>query len=98
MTSIDGVDVKPYPIRARLLDAAKTIVCDGRPQEYGSLEDNFSAIAGLWSSYLGREVNPHDVAAMMILMKVARLKANPKHEDSWIDVAGYAACGAETAL
>jgi hypothetical protein len=31
---------------------------------------------------------------MMILMKVARLSNQSNHLDSWTDVAGYAACGA----
>ena len=35
------------------------------------------------------------IANMMILLKVARLKSSPSHKDSWVDVAGYAACGAE---
>ncbi len=36
-----------------------------------------------------------DVAAMMADMKLARLEETPDHDDSWIDLAGYAACGAE---
>lgn len=27
--------------------------------------------------------------------EMARLKGNPKHEDSWVDIAEIAACGAE---
>jgi hypothetical protein len=34
---------------------------------------------------------------MLDLMKTARLQNMPSHADSWIDKAGYAACGAETA-
>lgn len=34
-----------------------------------------------------------DVSVMMLLMKVARLIETPDHEDSWKDIAGYAACG-----
>ena len=33
---------------------------------------------------------------MMCLLKLARLKgAAGKHQDSWVDLAGYAACGCE---
>lgn len=35
-----------------------------------------------------------DVANMMVLLKVARNKAS-WHRDNWVDIAGYAACGAE---
>jgi len=41
-------------------------------------------------------LKPHDVALMMALLKIARLKGNPIHGDSWVDLAGYAACGAES--
>ena len=34
---------------------------------------------------------------MMALLKIARVKYNPRHADSWVDIAGYAACGAECA-
>ena len=34
---------------------------------------------------------------MMILLKVARIKSNNSKEDSFIDIAGYAACGGEIA-
>jgi hypothetical protein len=46
--------------------------------------------------HLLRHVNltATDIAAMMVLMKVARLAETPNHADSWRDVAGYAACGA----
>jgi hypothetical protein len=38
---------------------------------------------------------PWEVAALMILMKLARLANNRAHRDSWADIAGYAACGAD---
>jgi hypothetical protein len=38
-----------------------------------------------------------DVAVMLALLKVARIKQNPNHTDNWIDIAGYAACGGEIA-
>jgi hypothetical protein len=30
-------------------------------------------------------------------LKVARLMHTPGHVDSWVDIAGYAACGADVA-
>jgi len=82
--------------RQECLDAAAKAVLKDRAREYGDgPEDSFSAIAGMWSAYLGRPVSSADVACMMALLKIARLKANPHHGDSWVDVAGYAACGAE---
>ena len=84
--------------RQECLDAAAKAVLKDRAREYGDgPEDSFSAIAGMWSAYLGRPVSSADVACMMALLKIARLKGNPHHGDSWVDVAGYAACGAECA-
>ena len=78
-----------------VLDTAKTYVCGPREQTYGSASDNFGRIARLWSAYLSVPVSASDVACMMILLKMSRLNTTPEHMDSWIDIAGYAACGGE---
>ena len=83
--------------RKDILDAAAACVLSDREQQYGAPEDVFPIIAGLWSAYLGKPVSASDVAAMMVLLKVARLTGNPAHPDSWVDIAGYAACGGELA-
>jgi hypothetical protein len=76
-----------------ILQDALTIISKDRATEYGTPEDSFAVIADFWSVYLGREVNAQDVAIMMALLKIARLYYNKNHKDSWIDLAGYAACG-----
>lgn len=87
--------------RAEILEAAKACVCGNREQDYGSPERNFETIANLWTDYLhGCGVDnillePHDVAAMLALMKIARIASGHAKEDNWIDLAGYAACGGE---
>lgn len=84
--------------RQQVLDTAKDIVCTGdRQLNYGKPEDNFKNIAALWSDYLHRPISSTDVGLMMILMKVARLMKTPQHSDSYVDIAGYAACTAEIA-
>lgn len=37
--------------------------------------------------------DPHDVAIMMMQVKMARLAWSPSKRDHWVDCAGYAACG-----
>lgn len=56
----------------------------------------------MWTAYLNSRVNvkPNDisavdVAAMMGLMKIARIGSGHAKLDNWIDLAGYAACGGE---
>lgn len=81
--------------RKECLDHAAKAVLTDRNTAYGEPEDSFSVIAGMWSVYLGRPVSSCDVACMMALLKIVRAKQNPHHDDSWTDLAGYAACGAE---
>jgi hypothetical protein len=81
--------------RAETLDAAKACVCGQREQDYGSPEDNFSLIANLWWVYKGVPFSSTDVAMMMALLKVARISTGTGTADSFIDLAGYAACAAE---
>ena len=87
--------------RVECLDNAKEYVTRDRASAYGQPEDNFKAIADIWTAQGvtvdGRGVQPYDVALMMIGMKIARLRHNPTHEDSWTDTAGYAACGMRAA-
>lgn len=83
--------------RAEILDAAKKIVTGDREKQYGSPEDNFSVVARFWSTYAGREFTPVDVAMMMTLLKVARIKTGHYKADSYIDACGYLACAAEIA-
>lgn len=83
--------------RKDCLDAAAKAALTDRAREYGDPEDSFGLIAALWSRYTERDISSADVAVMMILLKLARVEGNPRHMDSWVDIAGYAACGAECA-
>jgi hypothetical protein len=81
--------------RKETLNQAEKAVCGDREKDYGSPENNFKLIANLWSFYLNRCVSKTDVAAMMILLKIARVATGVNKDDNWVDIAGYAACGAE---
>lgn len=83
--------------RAEILDKAKMCVCGHREKEYGSPENNFKTIARFWSAYKDQPFTAEDVAVMMALLKIARIKTGTGTEDSFVDLAGYAACGAELA-
>jgi hypothetical protein len=84
--------------RADILATASEYVTQDRAATHGDAENNFRRIADLWNAYLGvNTISAVDVAVMLALLKVARIKSNPKHPDNWIDIAGYAACGGEIA-
>lgn len=80
--------------REEILEQAKICVCGHRQSDYGTPEDNFNRIGKLWSAYMDIEFTAKDVAIMMALLKVARIKAG-NSIDSAIDLAGYAACAGE---
>ena len=94
--------------RAAVLEKARACVCGEREQDYGSPEDSFGCIAELWEAYLRAAcvspnaiitVTPADVAMLMALLKIARVGTScvGGTADSFVDLAGYAACGAECA-
>ena len=90
--------------RSEILDAAKICVCGEREQDYGSPERNFETIAEFWETYLKKRcvnagadltIEAHDVAALLALLKIARICSGHAKNDNWVDLAGYAACGGE---
>ena len=84
--------------RAEILQKAEAIVTGERQKNYGSPEYNFETIANFWNAYMGNDLfNAIDVAMMMALLKIARIKTGTATEDSFVDLAGYAACGGEIA-
>lgn len=104
MSALDTITKEIKLLRQEVLDTAAKYVSSDRNTEYGEPEDNFRTIAEMWNAYLAArpghdtpEITSADVAAMQALLKVARLAQSPSKADHWIDVAGYAACGAEAA-
>lgn len=85
--------------RLECLKKANECVNGNREQDYGTPEDNFGMIAKLWTAYINQlhkdHIDGHDVAAMMAMVKLARIATGHGKADNWVDLAGYAACGAE---
>ena len=104
----EGEDEAKKLTRAAVLEKARACVCGEREEDYGSPEDSFGCIAELWEAYLRAAciapdatvtVTPTDVAMLMALLKIARVGTSfvGGTADSFVDLAGYAACGAECA-
>lgn len=79
--------------RSYILQKAESIVNGDRNNQYGEPNQDFSRTAKMWGAYLGINLEAHDVAAMMVMLKVSRIRWDPEKFDSWLDLAGYAACG-----
>lgn len=80
--------------RDDILARAAQLIRGDRASDYGDFKDNAACLAAMWGAYLGVQIDPRDVAPMLCLLKLMRLR-NGGHEDSWIDLAGYAGLGAE---
>lgn len=80
------------------LEEANKCINGERQDDYGAPEYSFGMIAELWNTYLTSKLGVHlpltpiDIAAMMILLKIAR---GQKKRDNWIDIIGYAAIAAD---
>lgn len=87
--------------RAQYLARAEQTICHDRQDVHGAPENTFALIAEYWSVYLTGEagkqilVDAADVAVMMTLFKIARLQANPNHNDNVVDGIGYFAIAGE---
>lgn len=73
-----------------ILEQASDVITGPRQEAYGPPNSNFERIADMWSTYTGTGITPHDVAMMMILLKVARVQTIAT-EDTLVDICGYAA-------
>ena len=85
-------------IRADILEQAKICVCTDRKEQYGDAEQSFRCIADMWNAYLKPvypdiAITPAQSAMMLALFKAARdAVANVHKVDTYVDMAGYAAC------
>lgn len=89
--------------RASLLAEASRLITGDRNATYGEPTGDFKRSANAANAYGytgpgGREIQPHDIAILISLVKISRLMWSPTNQDSWTDLAGYAACGYETTL
>ena len=81
--------------REYFLNQAEKLINGPRAKEYGPAKFNHERIAKIWSVILAKEVTAEEVIACMIGVKLARLAETLDHDDSWVDINGYAALGGE---
>lgn len=89
--------------RQLLLEEATQLTCGDRNAQYGDPLQDFKRSAailnalGYQNSLNGgvRQLTGHDVALIVAAVKMSRIAWAPSKRDSWVDLAGYAACGWE---
>ena len=82
--------------REQVLQKAFNLVHGPRAEKYGPPLTNHERIAAGWSVIFEQDVTPSQVVKALIWLKLARLVYG-NDEDSWVDIAGYAAIGSEVA-
>jgi hypothetical protein len=97
---IKDVEIKKEKVKMKknrkyFLDEAEKLINGPRAKEYGPAKFNHERIAKIWSVILAREVTAQEVVACMVGVKLARLAETIEHDDSWVDIIGYAALGGE---
>ena len=71
-----------------ILEEAQSAVYGDRQNDYGTVTENFSTIAKLWSAVLKAEVTAEQVGLCMVQVKISRQMFKPKR-DNLVDGAGY---------
>jgi len=84
-------------IANELLTESTRLLYD-RGLQYGDPTANHIRIAQLWSAYLNRGIEPHEVAICMALVKISRLSEQATHHDSYADAISYMAIAGHIAL
>ena len=78
-----------------ILRDAMVCTAESRHKTHGDKVKNHCNIAQLWSWWLKREVTAQDVAMMMALLKIARMKTGSPNKDDHVDGAAYLAIAGE---
>lgn len=77
-----------------VLDEAKRLTGGDRHDDYGDASVEFERVRKVWSALLGVEISLAMVPILMIALKCCRQVHKPKR-DGWVDIGGYARCGAQ---
>jgi hypothetical protein len=73
------------------LSTALELVQGDRAKQHGNYVAMHQRAAALWSAYLGKNIGPEQVAACMMLLKIARDENGVYNKDDGIDATAYTA-------
>ena len=82
-------------VTKEILKEANELIAGDRHKDYGDKVKNHTNIAKLWSAYKDTEITAHDVAIMVVLLKIARTKLGEVSKDTYIDMSAYGAIAGE---
>ena len=86
-------------IRSDVPKEAAELIDGDRNHEYGDPREMHQRVADIFNAYRGAggPLTAHDVAMLLLSVKLARLSHLPEHRDSYVDICGYAGIAYEIA-
>lgn len=75
-------------VNSQAADEAIHLVNHDRGDDYGNFDDNMNSTARLWSARLGIDITGDEVAQLMVLFKIDRMRYSYK-QDNYVDAIGY---------
>jgi Domain of unknown function (DUF6378) len=82
---------------ADICDRAADLLGGDRWRQRGEVRTSHTRNASLRLAYRGHPITPHDVALMMLLLRVARAAEKTFNLENYVGVAGHAGIAAELA-
>lgn len=96
---LSTIQAHPETKRENILRTANELIHGNREQDYGRPIDSFRRVAAAFNLVLEGlghpPIDPMTAAKLMIALKLSRLAGGDNKDDTWVDLAGYAALGAE---
>lgn len=68
-----------------------------RGSVYGGVRENHDRIANIANSITGLSLTAHDVAMVLVAVKLSRILQSPTHTDSYVDAINYLSFAGEFA-
>jgi len=77
-----------------ILEKAIDLITNDRADRYGPIRDNIFGVVSAYKALTKQDIAAKDIMLIMILIKLSRQNYSHK-DDNLVDIAGYAALGAE---
>ena len=72
-------------------------ILSARGDVYGTVRENHERIARIANEITGKSLLAHDIALILLAVKLSRIAQSPDHADSYIDAINYLSFAGEFA-
>ena len=81
--------------REDILKEAQVLISNDRNTDYGAPKDNMQNTADLVNTVFDTDFSARDMAMIMVLVKISRMRKSPSKRDHYADLLGYGAIAFE---